>query len=261
MGFSSKELDLTSTSAVERKLLPVLSRRAALLFCAGKLKGDGDTSDLLQHNLAIACNVSNAVQRRPVTHVVVISSAAIYGEDVRHTRITERTAACPTSYYGMSKFLTEWLFARSVPRDRLLCLRPPFVYGPTDRSSSSPTGFLRAVLGRQPIILWGNGTEKREFLFVEDLASVTTSLLLQQTSGIVNVGTGNPLSFRQVIRVSEQLAGGRAVLRSRPRTKQKVDHLFGQGRLYSLLPNFQPTALQDGLRSCLEQWNIANHLK
>ena len=255
VGISRREIDLTSPSAVQRKLLPLLSSRTALVFCAGKLKGEGDNVELLQNNLAIACNVTDALHERPVKQVLVVSSAAIYGEDVPNGSITEQTPAHPTSYYGMSKFLTEWLFARSTPSERLLLIRPPFVYGPADRSSSSPAGFLRTVSARQPITLWGNGTEKREFLFVEDLATIAVQLMRRHTSGVVNVTPGHPYSLREAILVSQRLTGVRIPIRSRRRTKRKVDHLFGRGRLRRILPKYRFTLLEEGLGACLRAWS------
>lgn len=182
------------------------------------------------------------------------SSAAVYGEDVHNTNITEDTPPHPTSYYGLAKFTSEILLRKAIGQNQtsLLVLRPALIYGPGDQGGYGPTGFIKSALAGEPIVLWGDGEEKREFIYVGDVARIVHALTSQDYDGVVNVVSGHSYTFKDALEVVSRLLPLGQPPGSRPRTKNKADHGFDNSRLRSLLPDFQFTDLANGVRLTFE---------
>jgi UDP-glucose 4-epimerase len=251
VGRSAPSLDLTrkdSAAALE----DLIDSECALVVCAAIKKQLGDSPDFFAQNLAIALNISRAVAARPPRRVVFFSSAAVYGEDVQHGAITETTSVQPTSFYGIGKFTAERLLVRAAaqaPGASLLVLRPALVYGPREPADYyGPSGFLRQALAGSPITLWGDGEELREFLFVDDVVALTIRLTLGDAVGVLNVVSGTSYTYTQALAAVTEVIGRQAVVASRPRSKQKVDHRFDPARLLHECPGFEFTPMNEGLR-------------
>jgi UDP-glucose 4-epimerase len=261
IGRSAPSLDLTqpeSPAALEDLLEP----DDAVIICAAIKKQLGDSPEIFAQNLAIAVNVCRALAARPVRRIVFFSSAAVYGEDVQHGVITESTPVQPTSFYGIGKFTAERLLIRMAgqrPGSSLLMLRPALVYGPDEPAYYyGPSGFLRLALERSPITLWGDGEELREFLFIDDLVTLTTRLTLGDTTGVLNMVSGTSYTYAQALAAIPKLTGRQPSVMSRPRTKEKVDHQFDAGRLRQACPGFTFTSMDEGLRRVATETTVAS---
>ncbi len=251
IGRSVHDLDLTRPESVA-DLERLLDPDSAVVILAAIKKQLGDSPDVFQQNLSIALNVSRALAARPVRRIVFFSSAAVYGEDVPHEVISEATGVQPTSFYGIGKFAAERLLYRVAgqrPGSALLLLRPALVYGPNEPAYYyGPSGFLRQALSKSPITLWGDGTELREFLFVDDVVEAATRLTFGDATGVLNLVSGASYTYAQALDTIAVIAGGRPVVASRPRTKDKVDHRFDATALRRACPGFRFTSMDEGLR-------------
>jgi UDP-glucose 4-epimerase len=251
IGRAIGDLDLTqpdSSSALES----IVDDRTAVVICAAIKKQLGDNSDVFSKNLAITLNIRAALAARPVRRVVFFSSAAVYGEDVEHDVITEATAVQPTSYYGIGKFAAERLLQRPAQPEQgtsLLVLRPALVYGPSEPAYYyGPSGFLRKARSGEAITLWGDGTEQREFLYVDDVVEIAKRLTFSDAGGVINVVSGTSYTYAQALDSIAALVGEAPQVRHRERSKSKVDHRFDAGAVRAACPGFSFTPLEAGLR-------------
>ncbi|MBI3617301.1 MAG: NAD(P)-dependent oxidoreductase [Candidatus Omnitrophica bacterium] len=203
-------------------------------------------------NLNMTRNVCRVLEKYPVKRFIFFSSSAVYGEDIHNTRITEETPACPTSYYGLVKYTAERLYAKTIGSQKessLAVLRPPLIYGPGDWGKTyGPSGFVRAALNNEPITLWGDGTELREFIFVEDIVRVVCGFLDSDFKGVVNVASGKSRTFQDVLKIVSDLAGEALDVKSLARTKDKVDNAFDNTHFTRLMPGLRFTPLEEGMR-------------
>jgi len=251
IGGSAPSLDLTASSSVAA-LEQLLAPDCALVVCAAIKKQLGDTLESLTQNLAMIMNVCRALEAKPVGRVVYFSSAAVYGEDVAHDTITEATPVQPTSLYGIGKFTAERLLLRTVgrqPGSSLLILRPALVYGPHEPGYYyGPSGFLSKARARSPITLWGDGSECREFLYVDDVVEIVRRLTLGGATGVLNVVSGVSRTYLDALDAVAALLGERPVVTSKPRTKEKVDHFFDNAALRRACPEALFTPLSEAMR-------------
>lgn len=252
VGLSYPPFDLSRPEAAD-ELMSTVDERSAVLFLSGIKRQFGDNLEIFQKNLAMAVHVAQVMEKRPPARVVFFSSAAVYGEDVHNTDITEDTPVCPTSYYGIAKYASERLLTKaSSGRVSLLIVRPPTVYGPGDTSGTyGPVAFVETARRGQPITLWGDGCELRDFIWLDDLIEVVARLALESAEGVLNVASGQSVTFRQMVDYISQRLGRPIEVRSRPRTKARVDHRFRVDRLRSLLPDFHPTTMEQGIERLL----------
>ncbi|MDP1571575.1 MAG: NAD(P)-dependent oxidoreductase [Vicinamibacterales bacterium] len=255
IGRSIPPLDLTRDESVEA-LTDLLDPEGAVVVCAAIKKQLGDTPEIFARNLAMTINVGRALAARPVKRVVYFSSAAVYGEDVPHPVISEATTPEPTSFYGIGKFASERLILKMAgqhPGTSVAIVRPALVYGPHEPAYYyGPSGFLRKTLAGEPITLWGDGEERREFIYLDDVVALTTRLLESDVTGVLNVVSGTSYTFADALAAIEAITGQRPVVSSRPRSKDKVDHQFDNTRVRQAFPDFEFTGLERGLRRTLQ---------
>lgn len=256
MGRSLPDIDLTDSNSTDQ-LIPYLTEESALVLAAAVKRQFGDTLDVFRQNMAIVENICRLLGDYPVRRLIFLSSAAVYGEETENTCINEQTPINPTSYYGIAKYSAERLFKKSCianQRTSLVCLRPPLVYGPGDNGKTyGPSGFSTAALEGAPITLWGDGTEQREFIYIDDLCHLIKKLISTDFEGELNVASGTSYCFADIISVLKVRFPNLEV-NSRSRSRQKANNAFDARKLKSLLaPDFQFTSLEDGLSQMLNR--------
>jgi len=251
IGRSAPQVDLTRENDV-MQLADLLDLQTAVVMLAGVKRQLGDNLETFLQNLKMAVNLGRVLQDNPVRRFVFFSSAAVYGEEIHNTSITEATPVRPTSFYGAAKFAAECLFERVISgssSSSLLILRPPVIYGPGDTGHGyGPSGFVTAASKDETITLWGDGTEQREFIFVEDAAEIVCCLMLGNCAGVVNLASGRSYTYLDVLSMVSNALGKEVRTATRPRSKPKVDHGFCNANLTKLLPDFTFTALDKGIQ-------------
>ena len=255
VGCSLPAVDLTKAEDA-RSLAHLLDDETAVVMCATIKRQFGDTQEAFIKNVTMVMHLCDVLRERVVGRLVFFSSAAVYGEDVHNSRITEETPVEPTSYYGMAKYISERLLWKTLGQREgqpVLILRPPLIYGSGDQAGTyGPSGFIRAALQREPVVFWGDGTEQREFLFLDDAVELVCRLMVHEWSGVVNLASGRSDTFKGALEAVCRLSGVTLPVTSRPRTKAKVDNGFDNSRLKGLLPDFSFTGLEEGIRMTLE---------
>jgi UDP-glucose 4-epimerase len=251
IGQSLPVLDLTKLEDAQ-KLADVFDIDTAVIMCAAIKRQFGDNLEVFDQNLNMASNVCRVLEKNPVKRFIFFSSSAVYGEDIHNTHITEETPVCPTSYYGLAKYTAERLYAKTIGSQKessLVVLRPPLIYGPGDLGKTyGPSGFIKAALNNEPVTLWGDGMELREFIFVEDIVRVVCGLLDSDFNGVVNVASGKSHTFQDVLKIVSDLVGEALDIKSLARTKDKVDNAFDNTHFTCLMPGLRFTPLEEGMR-------------
>jgi len=252
-GISDPDLDLADPGC-QSPLAASFGEGTAVVLCAAVKRQFGDTLDVYHKNMAIVENVAAAALEGSVERLSFMSSAAVYGEETHNVDIRESTPVNPTSYYGIAKFTGECLLRKAFSAAQapsLVCFRPPLVYGPGDRGRTyGPAGFSAAIRAGETITLWGDGSELREFLYIDDLCQILCHLTLGSFAGAVNIVSGRSYRFADVLAVLREVAPGPIVVNQRERSKKKVDNAFDPALLRSLLPTgFEFTPLAEGVRT------------
>ena len=251
IGISTKLVDLTKEGSY-RTLQEIITPDSVLIMCAGVKKQLGDDIDIFEKNMAIINNFIRAISTVIPKKIIFFSSASIYGEDiVHHDRITEETSIQNRSYYGIAKYMSELLLDRvcSDIQTQLIILRPPLIYGEGDTSFGyGPTGFIYKMINNEEIVLWGDGSEFREFIYISDIVRIVNQLLYTKFTGVLNLVSGKSYTYAEIIQVIKNNFSIDMKVISRDRSKDKVDHHFSSKLNKEVLDNFKFTDLSSGLK-------------
>jgi nucleoside-diphosphate-sugar epimerase len=206
--FEFVEADLASADL--EPLLAGVDRVCHLAAQAGVRASWGRTfSTYLDCNVAATQRLLEAVKDRPVERFVYASSSSVYGEtDDLPMRESGRT--CPVSPYGVTKLAAEHLavlYHRSygVPT---VSLRYFTVYGPRQRPDMAFHKFIRAGLTGEPVTIYGNGRQTRDFTYVSDIVDATVTALERGPAGeVLNVGGGSRVTLNEALDTMESCVG------------------------------------------------------
>lgn len=221
-----------------------------------------DWFDTHQTNLSGTIAVLQAASRarpRPIP-VVYASSAAVYGHN-KQLPLVESARAMPRSPYGADKYSCELQgrVAFNIFGVSTAGLRFFNVYGPRQRPDSPYSGvisiFCDRILRKRPIVIFGDGVQTRDFIFVTD---VTAALLasMQNVQGrcdVFNVCTGRATSILELGEVLGELCGYKADIVFKPPRPGEIIHSRGNPSRIKRELAFHPSiSLHSGLRQTLE---------
>jgi nucleoside-diphosphate-sugar epimerase len=163
----------------------------------------------VEHNVLGTQKLLEAAVNARVPRVVYASSSSVYG-DVNELPLRESMALSPVSPYGVTKLAAEHLvhlYGKSSALS-VTSLRFFTVYGPRQRPDMAFHRFLKAVRDGQPITLYGDGEQTRDFTFIDDLVDVLERSLGHGKPGLVyNVGGGQRISVLKVLETIGSVTG------------------------------------------------------
>ena len=242
---SSHDLDLTRPDA-GRSLASRLRPDDALVFISALTPDKGKDIATMMKNLAMGEQVCAALASATCAHVVYISSDAVYHDDA--DPVSERSCESPSTYHGLMHLVRERMLATTLGgRTPLAILRPSLVYGTEDTHNGyGPNRFLRTARSEGSIALFGNGEERRDHVFIDDVSHLIDLVLTHRSVGVVNVATGTSRSFSDVARIVATLVKGVAI-QSKPRSGPVTHRVFDVAALRAAFPSFRFTTLEEGL--------------
>lgn len=242
---SRKEVDLLRPDAHSRLAAFLRSDDA---FVAVSAIAPVKNPDMLVDNLVMARAMTRALTAVPAAHVVNISSDAIYADGP--VPLTEATPAAPTSLHGAMHLARELVFRADV-KAPLAMLRPTLIYGKKDpHNGYGPNRFRRLAAEGREIVLFGEGEERRDHVFIGDVAEVALRTLLHKSRGELNVASGEVHSFRDIAERTVKLSGNRVAIKGSPRSGPMPHNgyrPFDIAATRQAFPDFRYTPLANGL--------------
>ena len=146
---------------------------------------------------------------RPLDRLVYASSSSVYGDDVT-LPMREDARPQPVSPYGVTKLAAEQLcYLYHVNHDvPAVSVRYFTVYGPRQRPDMGFHRFLRAAMRDEPVPLFGDGHQTRDFTFVADAVTATVSAATRGTpGGVYNIGGGSRVELLDVFELIRRVTG------------------------------------------------------
>jgi nucleoside-diphosphate-sugar epimerase len=188
--------------------------------------------------------------------LVYSSSSSVYGDRVAMP-MREDALPQPVSPYGVSKLAAEQLcylyFANyGVPT---VSLRYFTVYGPRQRPDMGFHKFLRATMLGEPIAVYGDGDQTRDFTFIADAVNANVLAATRGVPGrVYNIGGGSRVSVNDVLTMIERIAGRRPRVTVDPAQKGDMRHTCADTSLAHADLGYAPTVgLEEGL-AAEHQW-------
>ena len=217
-----------------------------ILFFAVINKSAQDTSSTLRDNIAMVGHLIEGAAVANVESLVYLSSADVYGNRPA-IPITEETQINPDTWYGLAKYCGERMLQFATP---VTVLRIPGVYGNFPRDKSVIGRMVAAVRDGNPIPITGEGKCLRDYVHVLDLCRVIDAVIPLRGRQVINVGTGHSHNVADIAQmVGRVLKKPARIERQAADPAREFDLVFDNRRLSELVPGFQFTNLEEGIRS------------
>jgi len=257
VALSRHELNLLDPDAA-KKLAELLKPEDALVITSAKAPCKDYA--MLRENIDMMFPVCEALSKQPVSQVIYISSDAVYA-DSDHP-LTESSLAAPTSLHGVMHLAREMMLQSVVPETSLALLRPSLLYGAADpHNGYGPNRFYRLAAAKKTIPLFGNGEERRDHVYIHDVAELVYLCLSHQSHGVLNIATGEAISFYDIARQMNSLFDSAVEIQPQPRSGPMPHNgyrPFSAAACKKAFPEFSYTTFEQGLLKMHEDYQKEN---
>ena len=222
---SHAELDLTRQADVEEFFSA--TRPAYVFLAAARVGGiranDSYPGDFIRDNLQLQTNVIDSAHRHGVRKLLFLGSSCVYPklapQPLREEYLLSGPLEPTNEWYAVAKIagIKMCQAYRRQYEFPAICAMPTNLYGPGDNFNLQNSHVLPALIrkfheaqaaGEPQVIVWGSGTPRREFLYVDDLADAALFLMKHyESEELINVGTGQDLSVAELAGLTARVVG------------------------------------------------------
>lgn len=155
------------------------------------------------NNIRICMNICLALAKKNIHNLIYISSDAVYSDTKK--KIKENSFTKPNSMHGKMHLQREKILKKYF-NTHFCIIRPTLIYGPGDTHEGyGPNKFVNLALKKKKIFLFGNGEERRDHIYIDDLISILYKCILFNAVGIINAITGKVYSFLEIAKLTNKI--------------------------------------------------------
>jgi nucleoside-diphosphate-sugar epimerase len=200
-------------------------------------------------------NLLDACRQHGVTKFVLASTSSLYGAHNPVPYREDSDTSRPLSPYAASKKAAEaiaytyhYLHGLDVT-----VLRYFTVYGPAGRPDMSVFRFIRRIAEGEPIVVFGDGSQQRDFTYVDDIAQGTLAALRPLGYEVINLGSDRPVRLSTVIETISLLLGQPPTIDYRPAHPADVPATWADVTKAGQLLQWSPTvSIEEGLHRSVD---------
>ena len=162
-------------------------------------------------------NVLQCCIKNKIKKIIFASSAAVYG-DCKNT-ITEKTNTNPQSPYGQSKLDAEKIIKNTCKENEFeyIIFRMFNVYGKGQNKQYAGviTKFLENIKKNKSLVVYGDGTQTRDFISIDDIIEAFSLALVLNKNGIYNIASGKSISINELIQIIFNVFGEKVEIKNK----------------------------------------------
>lgn len=246
----------------EKILDKVLPGASAVIHLAAssiiKLSFDGP-SEYFENNIIGGVKLLESMRKNGIKKIIFSSSAAIYGEP-KKIPISEDDEKHPSNPYGASKLAFEHILEAYYHSFGLesVSLRYFNVYGPRDEQIPATRAipiWIKSILLGKPIPLYWEGKQKRDYIFVSDVAKAHLKALALSGNHYLNIGSGDGVVMRDIIKLLERLTKRQVKVEKKGERLGDPQVLVTDIALAKRLLRWEPKiSLEEGLKKAIKYY-------
>jgi UDP-glucuronate 4-epimerase len=197
-------------------------------------------------------NLLEFARERRIPQFVFASSSSVYGINPRVPWSEEDHVLLPISPYASTKVSGELLghVYSHLFGIRFVALRFFTVYGPRQRPDLAIHKFARAIRGGTPIPVFGDGSTRRDYTFIDDIVSGIVAAMTYRATPfeVINLGNNATVSLAEMIRQLEEALGARAIIDRQPEQSGDVPQTWAAiDKARDMLGYAPATRFEDGI--------------
>ncbi len=248
---------LIEGSLADPRLVEWLRGHEAVIHMAGFIEVARSVAEpvlFAENNIVNSVRLLEAMRLAGVPTIVFSSSACVYGAPQRLPIREDDPLGAQANPYGATKvaietFVTTYHHLYDMDAMILRYFNP---YGPGelhDPETHAIPNFIRATLMGEPVPLYWNGDQVRDFIYVEDLARAHVAVLGRRGLDVFNVGSETGVRVRDVLELVFELCGRRAPIRDLGERPGDVPASYASSEKLMRLTGWRPHVdLREGLR-------------
>jgi nucleoside-diphosphate-sugar epimerase len=260
-GFEFHRLDIEDKEALERVF--AAHRFDAVINLAARAGVRASITSprvYLTTNTLGTLNLLELMVEHGVGQFVMASTSSLYA-GAKMPFLETADVTHPISPYAATKLAAEalaqtWHHLHGI---NVAILRYFTVYGPGGRPDMSPFRFIEWIRRGQPIQLYGDGNQTRDFTYIDDIATGTLAALKVKGAEVINLGGGNePISVNAMIAAFEEALGKKAIVERLPSNNADMQDTSAEIGKANQLLRWSPSTLPvEGFKKTAE-WHKAN---
>lgn len=214
-------------------------------------------------NISGTLNLLELARRHEVKQFVFGSSSSVYGDSTKVPFAEDDKIFQPISPYAATKAAGELLCHTysHLYNIRCVCLRFFTVYGARQRPDLAIRKFSELILDGKPIQVFGDGTTRRDYTFVDDIIQGLRAAIDYTTSKfeIFNLGESQTVELKYLIELLEENLGRKAIIEQKPFQAGDVPQTFADISKAKKLLGYNPqTKIEEGIKRFAEWIKINN---
>lgn len=228
---------------------------------AAESRGQVSPIDMTDRNLNIFLNVLVPSINVGVKRFIYTSSVAVYGE--AEVPYSEDDIPKPKDIYGVNKLACEQMLKilAKVHGFDYTIFRPHNVYGPNQDMSNPYKNvvalFMRSLMEKTPITIFGGGKMKRAFSYVDDVVDVLLNGMYEEFKNqTINVGSSIDYGIADLLKIIERVAGKKARVIKKPARSQEIYLFLPNHKKLNTLTTYNETPLEVGIKKTWEYLNL-----
>ncbi|MGR5985416.1 NAD-dependent epimerase/dehydratase family protein [Bacillus cytotoxicus] len=174
-----------------------------------------DFHPYVTNNILATQHLLEACKNKDLDKFIYISTSSVYGE--KSGAVSEDLLPIPLSPYGVTKLSGEHLCHIYHTNFHIptIILRYFTVYGPKQRTDMAFHRFIKQLIENKPLTIFGDGTQTRDFTYIDDCIKGTVATLKTRKNiigEVINIGGKEQASILDIISMLEKIVGQRAIL-------------------------------------------------
>ncbi|MFH1853535.1 MAG: SDR family NAD(P)-dependent oxidoreductase [Candidatus Neomarinimicrobiota bacterium] len=195
-----------------------------------------------------------------IGHFVFASSSSVYGNNEKTPFSEEDQVDNQISPYGATKKMGELLCStyNHLYRLPISCLRFFTVYGPRQRPEMAIHKFVRMIINRKPIPVFGDGESARDYTYIDDIIDGITAVLEHPNDFIIyNLGNSDPIKLAELVESIGEICGVPAIIDQQPLPPGDVNQTFANIERARKRLGYEPkTDIKTGLARFVEWYRL-----
>lgn len=237
-----------------------------LIHCAG-IDGNLEFKNhhlvrLMTENSTITANILAASRVSRVNKTLIISSAEIYAKEAESPISEESDYRSHFNndgtgyvYAKMFSEILAKLYRQQFNMD-ISVARPTNIYGPEDNFNANTSkvipSIIKSAVTNKDVEIWGNGTQTRDFVYIEDLVLAVLNIVRHEQSKTFNISSGQPVSIKDLAEMIIMITGSDSSIKLLSQKQGGVKARYLDISKISERPYFKYTSLTDGLRKTVD---------
>lgn len=251
IALTSKDCDLLNCEDVRSLFCSLEKGTYSIVLLATINKSVENSFQSFLKNIKMVKNIIDNAKLINIKSIIYFSSVDIYGKNPI-LPVTENTTINPDTWYGLSKYVCEWMLRGSNLNCPITILRIPGVYGHSTRDKSVIGKMISTMKEENRIYIHGNGQVLRDYVAIDDLCRFIIELTPLPYNGVLNVATGQSRSILEIANLIGNLLQSEYDTVHLPATGERnFDLIFDNRKINEVFPGFKFRDISASINSYL----------